>query len=537
MIEVDTPDGGVAEFPDGTPPDVIKGALRKRFPPPQTVADGKTDRERSWGETAQDMLASGAQGFQTGFQGLLGSLGDAQQMSGDIAAWGAGKLGFSPDTQGVVRTVASKLPTLGMPINAPTTKDVNSAFESVIGKYSPQTDAGRYAQGVGEFVPAAMAGPGGAVRKTAMSVIPGIATTLTGDLTDQNPYAKTAVGLATGILTAGRGKAGTIKAVREAPTAEKIAADTDAAYTTLRNAGIAYDNNAYSAFVNDLTQQMKARGYRPRANSPHPISADLEELAAAANNPLDFSEVESLRKSIGKNLPVTASKEDRAAAQFVKDKFDEFMGSAPLVTNGTVSEDQVKTLTKQARELASRNIKNRTLEEAISNARLAASGFENGLRIEVRKILKNPNRLRGFSTAEKNAMLSIAGGTTPQNLMAQFGRLGISLDKLTSKASLLPALVGGAATTAGVTLPGVGIVGAATAAKYGSRLMAEKSAKDLMALSRAGRAAQEQAALRDAVSKQEAIARGALSADAALNSGGPSWFLQDATGRKYSVPR
>lgn len=31
MIQVDTPDGGVAEFPDGTSPDVMRSALRKKF--------------------------------------------------------------------------------------------------------------------------------------------------------------------------------------------------------------------------------------------------------------------------------------------------------------------------------------------------------------------------------------------------------------------------------------------------------------------------------------------------------------------------
>lgn len=36
MIEVDLPDGSVAEFPDGTSPDVIKGALQKKFGMPQT---------------------------------------------------------------------------------------------------------------------------------------------------------------------------------------------------------------------------------------------------------------------------------------------------------------------------------------------------------------------------------------------------------------------------------------------------------------------------------------------------------------------
>ena len=87
---------------------------------------------------------------------------------------------------------------MGLNVKAPTSEQVKGTFESVIGKYQPETDTGRYVAGVGEFVPAAMAGPGGVVRKTAMSVIPGVATTLTGDLTDQNPYAKAAAGIVAG---------------------------------------------------------------------------------------------------------------------------------------------------------------------------------------------------------------------------------------------------------------------------------------------------------------------------------------------------
>jgi len=37
MIEVELPDGSVAEFPDGTPPDAMKAAIAKRFPPQQSA--------------------------------------------------------------------------------------------------------------------------------------------------------------------------------------------------------------------------------------------------------------------------------------------------------------------------------------------------------------------------------------------------------------------------------------------------------------------------------------------------------------------
>jgi len=38
MITVKTPDGGVAQFPDGTDPNVIKQALAKKFAPDKALA-------------------------------------------------------------------------------------------------------------------------------------------------------------------------------------------------------------------------------------------------------------------------------------------------------------------------------------------------------------------------------------------------------------------------------------------------------------------------------------------------------------------
>lgn len=525
----------IVEMPQASAPPVAAPKFKiVQMPPPQTVADGKVDRERSWGETAQDMALSGLQGINSGVQSLAGTIGDAQNMTGNVASWGADKLGFSPETSSMVGEVASRLPAMGMKF--PTTEQIGSIVNPVTGRYSPETTAGRWTESVGEMVPAAVAGPGGVLRKTAMAVIPGVSMAAVGDMTDQNPYAKVAAGVVSGALTAGRGGAGTRQAVRNAPTAEEIAGETTTAYNTLRRSGVAYDNNSYGQFVADLQRQMAARGYRPRANNPHPIASDLDELAAAANNPLDFSEVESLRKSIGKNLQANASREDRAAANFVREQFDNFIENAPIITNGNIPADQVRALTRQARELASRNIKNSILEEAIYSARQTASGFENGMRIEMRKILKNPARRRGFSEAEISAMEDIAGGTKAQNLLAQFGRLGISIDKMTSKASLIPSLIAGGGYTAGAVLPAVGVVGAATAAKYGSRLMAEKSARDLTALTRVGRQGQNEAAILNNRSGAQARSRGLLGADAAVHNGAPQWFIQDANGRTYPMP-
>ncbi len=56
-IEVELPDGTIAEFPDGTPPDVIKGALAKKFP--KTKPEGKRGRD---GMTTAERIAAAKAG-------------------------------------------------------------------------------------------------------------------------------------------------------------------------------------------------------------------------------------------------------------------------------------------------------------------------------------------------------------------------------------------------------------------------------------------------------------------------------------------
>ena len=76
----------------------------------------------------------------------------------------------------------------------------------------------------------------------------------------------------------------------------------------------------------------------------------------------------------------------------------------------------------------------------IENASLAASGLENGLRIEARKILRSPKKSRGFSKAELKTLKELDEGSTAANAAKFLGKFGISEGKATS---MLGAAVGG----------------------------------------------------------------------------------------------
>lgn len=485
---------------------------------PQTVADGKADRERSWGETAQDVVASGAQGFQSGLQSLLGSVGDAQQASGDVLAWGAGKLGFSPETQGVARMVGQRIPTLGLNIQAPTTEDVRSIVEPITGKYQPQTDAGRYAKGIGEFVPGAMAGPGGFVRKTAMAVMPGVATTLVGDMTDQNPYAKAGAGILAGVVAAGRGNAGTkemLKTVGKSDEAyAKVEAATNEAYNRLRNAGIRYAAHAVDQSINDVAQL--------RINPQlAPDSAGLRDtFSQHLGKGMDFQDLDEMEQlATGILRDHNAKPADKFFTSAILKKIKDIRESGAIATNGSVPANEVNSLVREAKDLARSRIIARDIGKMKNKSEWYLSGPESGLRNQFKSY--GQKNFQNLSKAEEAAFKSVVNREGALNIAHSVGsRMGATV-------------MGAAGLYTGQIIPAlVGMVGSAAARKIMemyTKAGVDKAIKTVLA----GRSAQEKAAVRDLLAKYEAQARLAITADTSVRQNLP----QDASTGFVGVPR
>lgn len=153
-------------------------------------------------DVVEDVLRSGAGGIGKGAISLAG-------LPGDLAELGArgidratqfigGKLGVD------VQPRADRAPTYG-------SADIKNAVEAATSKFAePQTTAGKYASTVGEFVPAALMGPGGFARRVALgAVAPGIGSEAAGQATEgtkYEPYARVAGALAGGIAPSVAGR-------------------------------------------------------------------------------------------------------------------------------------------------------------------------------------------------------------------------------------------------------------------------------------------------------------------------------------------
>jgi len=180
MIEVELPDGTIAEFPEGTSNDVIKATLQRQA--------GGGNAPSPWMDTAKDVGASMASGIGRGVAGVAGipgTIGDAFN-SGMSWLTGLPELPKSPfSSAGLQR---------GLSVATGGASD-----------YEPKTTAGEYSGTVGEFIPGAVVGGLGAGNLLRFGVLPGVASEAAGQATEGTslePYARVAAALASPALPA-----------------------------------------------------------------------------------------------------------------------------------------------------------------------------------------------------------------------------------------------------------------------------------------------------------------------------------------------
>ncbi|AHD10000.1 hypothetical protein [Phaeobacter gallaeciensis] len=65
------------------------------------------------------------------------------------------------------------------------------------------------------------------------------------------------------------------------------------------------------------------------------------------------------------------------------------------------------------------------IDDAVYRAQNAASGFENGIRVQVRRILNNPKQRRLFGDEEVKAMEAVVQGTSASNALKKAGKFGV----------------------------------------------------------------------------------------------------------------
>lgn len=200
-IEVELPDGSIAEFPDGTSPDVMKQALgrHKTTSLDQAVegagrfaANVPSGTKPPEVDTFADTVKSLGSGAVQGVTGLVGLPGTVEQLGRMGINYAAKTFGGATDN------VVSPQPALA------TGQDVKTMVENnITGKlHEPQSTAGKYAKTIGEFAPGALF-PGGLAQRVIGNVVaPAVASEAAGQATEGTslePWARVGGALAGGM--------------------------------------------------------------------------------------------------------------------------------------------------------------------------------------------------------------------------------------------------------------------------------------------------------------------------------------------------
>lgn len=190
-----------------------------------------------------------------------------------------------------------------------------------------------------------------------------------------------------------------------------------------------------------------------------------DRIADAATDPqatIGFRELDILRRKAAVPAGNIANRTESAIGSQMVEGIDDFISSVDPNLSGVV---------KEARDLWGTLRRVEMVQGAIAKARNTASGFENGLRGEFRKILNNPKLRRGLNAQEIAAMEQVVRGTKAGNLLRQIGRIGIGLS---GQSNGLGAAIGGiAGTAAGGPIGGAAAIGLGT----GAKALAERSTR------------------------------------------------------------
>lgn len=242
---------------------------------------------------------------------------------------------------------------------------------------------------------------------------------------------------------------------------------------------VALTDNAYFRFLGDV-QQIASR-FRINSNLDQRsvgLSQMLTEIADTLAQPgavVDMKDLHIIRQA-AQRVAQSGEGRDTAFASIVINRLDEFIKTLrPSDMAGGANPSQAANALMQGISTWSRANKVSLIEEAIYRAQNQASGVENGLRVQFRRLLQNPTTRNLFNSAELRAIEDVVNGTTGTNLMRLLGKFGFGGG---SASNMLGGTIG---FGAGLMTPlgpvgGMLAAGVGTAARRGAEVMTERAA-------------------------------------------------------------
>lgn len=356
---------------------------------------------------------------------------------------------------------------------------LRSAASAVTGgatDYQPYTTAGKFARTAGEFLPAGAAFGGNSLRALGQYVAaPAVGSEAAGQLTEgtwMEPFARVGGALLGGYA----GSKLAAPTAPKLPTAQEL--KQSAGYGELRDAmkGAKVTQPTYQGIVSDLWKEANDFGLTTKLKSEFGgVLTDFLKRAKDSGG-ASLNDLELLRRSLRNAAGDKLNPATQALSARLVDRLDTAV-DALSASNIAAAKDAGRPIVdalREAREVYRTGAKAQLIEDAMSRAQQTASGVENGLRIEFRKLANNPKLIRNFTPTERVAIQQVARGNFASNILRWLGTFGVPIDQ---GRSFLGSLSGGGvgATVGGMlggpvgaTVGGFALPAAGTAAKLGA---------------------------------------------------------------------
>lgn len=320
--------------------------------------------------------------------------------------------------------------------------------------FEPRTPAGQeQLQAVGEFIqPAAevftgaeQALGGATLEATGSPALAAVAATIPTALLEIVGAAS-----AKGITKLKTG-ADLNRAIQQAtPSVDQLKNASRQVFKEISDQGITVKLEALDSLTNKIELAARRAGARPRTTPETFGVIDEFKDVVEAGKVIDLDELDELR-TVAQNAAKSIDPAKKAPAIAMIDEIDSFLDDAGSDLLNQPKGANVGPEYRAARKLWGKARKGELIQEAFVNARDTASGFENGLRIEFRKIRKNKKQRKFFTADELKAMRRVSEGTRAANLAKLVGRLGFSEGQAIN---IVNPVLGGAAGAAVFGTPG-----------------------------------------------------------------------------------
>lgn len=433
---VPTPDGKNIEFesPDGTTQEQALAYAQEHYTPEEKPFSALQHVKDEAGQIWGGAKALG-RGVVEGVEGIAGLPGDVERGVGAGVKWAGHKLGLPDPPEGSDR------------YTLPSSEDIGKQREKVTGEFdtASETTPEKYLHSIGSFLPF-VAQPEGAVLKKAASSVPGLATKpiaatsrdalatrvggavaggvgseAAGEAAEGTGYEGLArvAGGALGGAAAGKVEKSLADRGSKAALADsdKIKAASQAGYKVLEQNPTTIHPGAVNNFHMVMDTAFNQRWFSEvTAPATYRTMKDFER----ANRRWTIGDVMGQYERLGRIVPGgSISAQDAEAARLLRSEIIDWLDA-----NAQGVKPQIKealgnwSAHKKIEELQ------KAIEIALHRAHVSGTGanMQNTIRQEVRKIIDNDSRRRGYPPEVVAQLQKVADGTIAQNAARFVGR-------------------------------------------------------------------------------------------------------------------